>query len=266
MACRSSGPCGAVPVTHWASLLSISPVYHRSNQRLATRDPSDVSPLSWQGIGPLSTPLQDGLRFFRPPLPTRPQANPYGPLSTLPVGTVGLTTFHTRTIPEGVRPRLTAGSAGSARGKRTLPRPDCSPFWFMPVSLFGMFPITTARQRFTSVGHILQPQLPTALRLAVATSPHGSVARLSGGGYSVPSASHLEVTPNARLGRVPVAEHRILISLINTRATSCRTSPAGVERGRMAEVAKGAAGSRSRRRPYASASDTPSSHLWELWA
>ena len=109
----------------------------------------------------------------------------------------------------------------------------------MPVSLFGMLPITTARQRFTCVGHILQPQLPTAVRLAVATSPHGSVARLSGGGYSVPSASHPGVTPNARLGRVPVAEHRISISLINTRATSCRTSPVGVESGRIFAVAKG---------------------------
>jgi hypothetical protein len=72
-----------------------------------------------------------------------------------------------------------------------------------------MLPITTTRQRFTSVGHILQPQLPTALRLAVTTSPHGSAARLSGGGYSVPSASHLGVAPDARPGRVPVAEHRI---------------------------------------------------------
>jgi hypothetical protein len=94
----------------------------------------------------------------------------------------------------------------------------------MPVSLFGMLLFTTSQQRFTSVGHILQPQLPTATRLAVATAPHGLVARLSGGGYSVPSASHPRVTPNARLGRVPVAEHRISISLINTRATSCRTS------------------------------------------
>jgi hypothetical protein len=79
----------------------------------------------------------------------------------------------------------------------------------MPVSPFGMLLLTTSQQRFTCVGHILQPQLPTATRLAVATSPHGSVARLSGGGYSVPSASHPGVTPNARPGRVPVAEHRI---------------------------------------------------------
>ena len=79
----------------------------------------------------------------------------------------------------------------------------------MPVSLFGMLSLTMAQWRFTYVSHILQPQLPTAMRLAVATSPHGSVARLSGGGYSVPSASHPRVTPSARPGRVPVAEHRI---------------------------------------------------------
>ena len=84
-------------------------------------------------------------------------------------------------------------------------------FWSMPISLLGMLLLTTSQQRFTCVGHILQPQLPTAARLAVATSPHGSVARLSGGGYSVPSASHPRVTPSARPGRVPVAEHRIFI-------------------------------------------------------
>ena len=98
-------------------------------------------------------------------------------------------------------------------------------FWSMPVSLFGMLSVTTPQQWFTSVGHTLQPQLPTAMRLAVATSPRGSVARLSGGGHSVPDASHPRVTPSARPGRVPAAERRIsLISLINTHATSCRTS------------------------------------------
>ena len=79
----------------------------------------------------------------------------------------------------------------------------------MPVSLFGMVSVTTLQRRFTYVGHTPQPQLPTTLRLAVTTFPHGSVVRLSGGGYIVLSASHPGVTPDARLGRVPVAEHRI---------------------------------------------------------
>ena len=69
--------------------------------------------------------------------------------------------------------------------------------------------VTTAQRRFRYLGHTLQPQLPTATRLAVTTAPHGLVARLSGGGYSVPSASHPGVSPDARPGRVPVAEHRI---------------------------------------------------------
>jgi hypothetical protein len=47
------------------------------------------------------------------------------------------------------------------------------------------------------------------MRLAVATSPRGLVARRIGGGYSVPDASHPRVSPNARPGRVPMAEHRI---------------------------------------------------------
>ena len=81
----------------------------------------------------------------------------------------------------------------------------------MPISLFGMLPITTAQQRFTYVGHIPQPWLPTVLRLTVATLPHGSVTRGSSGGYVVPDASHPRVTPDARPGRVPVAEHRIFM-------------------------------------------------------
>ena len=163
---------------------------------------------------------------------------------------VGLTTLHTRTNPEGLRPRLSAGSATSARGKRTLPRPDCPPFWFMPISLFGMLPITTAQQRFTFVGHILQPQLPTALRLAVATSPRGSVARLSGGGDIVPGASHPGVTPNARPGRVPVAEHRIYAFPDKYACDLVSHVPGRRRRGRVAGVAKGRE-TRSQRRQHA---------------
>ena len=137
----------------------------------------------------------------------------------------------------------------------------------MPISLLGMLLLTTSQQRFTWVGHILQPQLPTTTRLAVATSPHGSVARLSGGGYSVPSASHPRVTPSARPGRVPVAEHRIfcfpdkyacdLVS--HRRAKRRRVVPGRRRRVRRAVVASGS----ERRRAYASASETPSSHLRE---
>jgi hypothetical protein len=144
-------------------------------------------------------------------IPARPSAHPCGRLSSVLVGTVGLTTFHTRTAPEGVRPHLYAGSTTSARRDHSTPRPGCVPFWSMPASLFGMLSVTTPQQWFTYVGRTLQPELPTAMRLAVATSPRGSVALLSGGGHSVPDASHPGVTPNARPGRVPAAEHRIFM-------------------------------------------------------
>ena len=78
------------------------------------KDQSDVGPLSCRvTFKPVSAPLQDDLRLLRHPIPTRSPAYPCGPLSTFPVGTVGLTTFRTRTIPEGLRPRLSAGSATS---------------------------------------------------------------------------------------------------------------------------------------------------------
>jgi hypothetical protein len=139
----------------------------------------------------------------------------------------------------------------------------------MPISLLGMLLLTTARQRFTCVSRILQPQLPTAVRLAVATAPCSLVARLSGGGYSVPSASDPGVTPNARLGRVPVAEHRIYILdkyacdlVSHWRAKRRPIVPGRRRRVRAAAVAKGPSVPVASGGGMQSASDTPSSHIW----
>ena len=69
------------------------------------KDQSDVGSLSCRvTFKPVSAPLQDDLRLLRHPIPTRSPASPYGPLSTFLVGTVGLTTFRTRTIHEGLSP------------------------------------------------------------------------------------------------------------------------------------------------------------------
>ena len=94
------------------------------------RDPRPVGSQPPFGAGqqPLSGPLQSGIRLLRHPIPPCPRALPYGSPSTIPVGAVGLTTFRTCTIPEGRRPRLTAGSTTSTRGNRTTPRPACLPF------------------------------------------------------------------------------------------------------------------------------------------
>jgi hypothetical protein len=110
-----------------------------------------------------------------------------------------------------------------------------------------MLPLTMGRWRFTYVSHVPQPQLPTTTRLAVATSPRGSVVRLSGGGYGVPGASHPGATPDARLGRVPVAEHRIVV--LDQYACDLVSHGPGRRRcGRMAGVGQGTERSRSRRR------------------
>ena len=152
-------------------------------------------------------------------MPTRPQAHPCGRLSTFLWERLGLPRFARvpllkdlgSAFPPAVQP---------LRGEISRPSDLTAHlfFWSMPISPFGMLLLTTAQQRFTCVSHILQPQLPTAVRLAVATSPRGSVARLSGGGYSVPSASHPGVAPNARPGRVPAAEHRILLFFLDKYA------------------------------------------------
>jgi hypothetical protein len=134
----------------------------------------------------------------------------------------------------------------------------------MPVSLFGMLPITTHRQRFTYVGPIPQPWLPTVLRLTVATSPHGSVTRRSSGGHVVPDASHPGVTPDARPGRVPVAEHRIFLFpdqytcdlVSHVRGRRRRERVAAVARGDSPEASGG---------NMQSASNTPSSHSRRGW-
>ena len=100
--------------------------------RTLSRDSRPVGSLPPFGVGQSSNPypirLQTGLRFLRPPIPTRPRVNPCGPPSTILVETVGLTTLRTRTNPEGRRPRLSADSASSAWGEHRTPRPDCPPF------------------------------------------------------------------------------------------------------------------------------------------
>ena len=106
-----------------------SPHTRGSAYSLATKDQSDVGPLSCRvTFKPVSAPLQDDLRLLRHPIPTRSPAYPCGPLSTFPVGTVGLTTFRTRTIPEGLRPRLSVGSATSTWEDVLTSQPDCIPF------------------------------------------------------------------------------------------------------------------------------------------
>ena len=51
--------------------------------------------------------------------------------------------------------------------------------------------------------------------LAVATCPHRRSCRPDGRGYIVPEASHLTVASDACSGRVLVAEHQVMSSLVS---------------------------------------------------
>jgi len=123
-------------------------------------------------------------------------------------GRLGLPRFARVPFPKELGPALPPAVHHLRGGKRRAPDLTahllvhaCQPLWHVSyldgstaVHICWPYPSTPA------------PDCPEA---GSRNPPHGSVARLSGGGYSVLSASHPGVTPNARLGRVPVAEHRI---------------------------------------------------------
>jgi hypothetical protein len=108
------------------------------------------------------------------------------------------------------------------------------------LSTFRLFPITTfiSGSRLlpqVAVNHTTQSEPPTALVLAVATSPHDSVAIPIGiRDTLVPGASYPTVTSDACPGRIPAAERRVVSRRIAvspddttittaTCTTSCRT-------------------------------------------
>jgi hypothetical protein len=93
-----------------------------------------------------------------------------------------------------------------AQSSRTTPHRI--PFWFKPVSTFGLSKITT----FIGSSHMLvvptHPLLLSAFVLADSASPRGWAYRLSGG-YVVPRASHRAVTGSACLGRERLMEQPV---------------------------------------------------------
>ena len=93
------------------------------------QDPPEVSPLSGQGNA--QAPIR--AITVRPSLcpPSLTPSSTSTPLRTafhVLVETMGLTTFHTSTIPGGHRLRLSAGGATSTRGDTRAPLPGHVPF------------------------------------------------------------------------------------------------------------------------------------------
>jgi hypothetical protein len=86
--------------------------------------------------------------------------------------------------------------------------PHRVPFWFKPVSTFGLLKLTT----FNGSSHTLvvstHPLLLSAFVLADSALPRGLAYRISGG-YVVPKASHRAVTGSACLGRERLMEQPV---------------------------------------------------------
>lgn len=96
--------------------------------------------------------------------------------------------------------------------------PHRVPFWFKPVSTFGLFKLTT----FIGSSHTLvvptHPLLLSAFVLADSALPHGLAYR-SPGGYVVPRASHRAVAGSACPGRERLMEQPVS----SGHAFSCET-------------------------------------------
>jgi hypothetical protein len=96
--------------------------------------------------------------------------------------------------------------------------PHRVPFWFKPVSMFGLLKLTT----FIGSSHTLivpvHPLLLSALMLADSALPYGLAYRISGG-YVVPEASHRAVTGSACPGRERLMEQPVSSGYIS----SCET-------------------------------------------
>ena len=104
--------------------------------------------------------------------------------------------------------------------------PHRVPFWFKPVSTFGLLKLTT----FSGSSHMLvvstHPLLLSAFVLADSALPRGSAYRIPGG-YVVPEASHRAVTNPAcpareRLMEQPVSSGHTCTCETETHAT-CRS-------------------------------------------
>jgi hypothetical protein len=86
--------------------------------------------------------------------------------------------------------------------------PHREPFWFKPVSTFGLFKITTFIGSSLTLVVPAHPLLLSALVLADSALPYGSAYRISGG-YVVPRASHRAVTGSACPGRERLMEQPV---------------------------------------------------------
>jgi hypothetical protein len=112
-------------------------------------DHAEVCPLSRRVMSqPVSSPLQTGIRFLRTPLPTAPTAF----LAVrLPLQAALWAYPVPHEFPSGADPFLFAGGLLSMVAHVQKTTPYRVPFWFKPVSTFGLVHLTT----FIGGSHVL---------------------------------------------------------------------------------------------------------------
>lgn len=159
-----------------------------------------------EGAHPLSAPLQGGLRLLPHPFPAAPSAC-LAARVPVPGGQRGyfVHLVDRRGLGRASRPVAPHPRQGIAEA----PVPGHVPFWFRPVSIFGLSNVTAFNS--TSPGLTLPrtagPRPPgDAGSRRVGSRFHG---RSCDRGYVVPQASYQPVTRKARCGSRPMAEHRV---------------------------------------------------------
>lgn len=113
---------------------------------------SEVCSLSCRAnFEPVSAPLQNSIRFFRPPLPTYLSAHlaarfPYsnGDNWVYPVPPI---------IRGGLAPAYSPGESRIVWDNNGLAQPYPLPFWSRPISIFGLSSNNDVYQQFTYVAH-----------------------------------------------------------------------------------------------------------------
>lgn len=181
------------------------------------RDQLEVCPLSCRVMSqPVSAPLQCGVRFFQPPLPTPPTA-------FLAVGLPGRAAGWAYPVPllqrDGEGPLFTPATQCSACVHNRLSAPGRVAFALsLSASLAGLY--SRRLREFTFVNHATRAlPAPTLMLAGVA-----SASRL-GLGLSTPvgvlDAPHPAVTGGARSSRLLLAEQQVLSNCY--RQDSCNS-------------------------------------------
>jgi hypothetical protein len=93
--------------------------------------------------------------------------------------------------------------------------PSRVPFWFKPVSTFGLLFVTTRNERSLMLVVLIHPLYLSTFVLADSASPRGSTYRMYGG-YFVPGASHQAVASFACPGRERLMEQPVSSGLLRS--------------------------------------------------